>query len=200
MCNESDLEQTIKLVYKRSMCTDEYSKIFRVSEGATRYALIDPILCALGWNVNEPTQVIAEYPPRNEGENERADYALMDSEGKPFMLIEAKRLGLGNKESLKNLKRIRKYSCLIMKSKNIPVKYGLVTDGLIWKAYNLQDNHGNNQAILDIAFSNTNTAQCAKGLRILSRNYLLDGGEIKRISLPKLTRTKNDGTPDCRFK
>ena len=191
MCNESDLEQTIKLVCGRLMCTDEYSKIFRVSEGATRYALIDPILRALGWDVNDPTQVIAEYPPRNEGENQRADYALMDNKGKPFVLIEAKNLG----GSL-NQKQVQDYSDLI----NRRVKYGLVTNGHIWKAYDLQDSRGNNQTMLDIAISNEDTVQCAKGLWSLSRNHLLDGGEIKQMSpLPKPEEIKMDGTADPRF-
>ena len=64
-------------------------------EDDTRYALIDPILRALGWDTGDPKECHVEYP-RGSG---RADYALFDREGPigrvgkaPIIIIEAKAL------------------------------------------------------------------------------------------------------------
>lgn len=58
------------------------------SEWQTRYALIDPLLRALGWDTADPTMVV----PEDGSGNGRADY-LLQADGKPCMVIEAKRLG-----------------------------------------------------------------------------------------------------------
>ena len=58
-------------------------------ETRTRYALIDPVLSALGWNLADPTQVKFEF----EIEGGKVDYALFKSELEhPAILVEAKRL------------------------------------------------------------------------------------------------------------
>ncbi|MCY4389442.1 MAG: hypothetical protein OXC18_20290 [Desulfurellaceae bacterium] len=173
--------------------TKKYGDIFRENEGATRYALIDPLLVALGWDLADPTQVIPEYRPA-QGKRNAVDYALMDSEGRPFMLIEAKKLG-----GPLNPKQLREYSKLVKENKNIAVRYGLMTSGHIWRAYDLQDNYGNNTATLDIAISHVDTVQCARDLWSLSRKRLLDGGKIEKIFLPKPEEIKMDGTADPRF-
>ncbi|MDE2668146.1 MAG: type I restriction enzyme HsdR N-terminal domain-containing protein [Chloroflexota bacterium] len=58
------------------------------NETQTRYALIDPLLQALGWNTADPSQVVPEYS----ASGGRADYALLNSHGKPTIMVEAKRL------------------------------------------------------------------------------------------------------------
>lgn len=58
------------------------------SEWQTRYALIDPLLRELGWDTADPTMVV----PEDGSGNGRADY-LLQADGKPCMVIEAKRLG-----------------------------------------------------------------------------------------------------------
>ncbi len=58
------------------------------SEAMTRYALIDPLLAALGWDISDPSQVRPEYKI---GAG-RADYALLKTDGKPFVFVEAKSL------------------------------------------------------------------------------------------------------------
>ena len=57
-------------------------------EARTRTTLIDPLLCALGWDVSDPG--IVEIEPKVA--NGWADYALLSTSGKPVMLIEAKKL------------------------------------------------------------------------------------------------------------
>lgn len=61
-------------------------------EVRTRYALIDPILQALGWNLSDPSQVQIEYETKtDQPKPDRVDYALL-SHGKPVILVEAKPL------------------------------------------------------------------------------------------------------------
>lgn len=57
----------------------------------TRYALIDPILQALGWNLNDPSQVRIEHETTDQPNPHRVDYALF-SMGQAVILVEAKPL------------------------------------------------------------------------------------------------------------
>ena len=58
-------------------------------ETRTKYAIIDPVLWALGWNLADPVQVKLEY----EIEGGRVDYAFFKTEIEhPVILVEAKRL------------------------------------------------------------------------------------------------------------
>jgi len=57
------------------------------SEALTRYALVDPVLRALGWDVFDPEKVRPEFPT----EQGRPDYALL-WEGKPLIMVEVKSL------------------------------------------------------------------------------------------------------------
>lgn len=58
-------------------------------ETRTKYALIDPVLSALGWNLADPMQVKMEY----EIVGGRVDYALFKTDIEhPVILVEAKRL------------------------------------------------------------------------------------------------------------
>ncbi len=58
-------------------------------EAVTRYALVDPLLRALGWDTSNPDMVWPEY---DFGDGSKADYVLR-VDGKPYMVVEAKSLG-----------------------------------------------------------------------------------------------------------
>ena len=67
------------------------------SEPQTRYALIDPVLSALGWNIHDPNQVGIEeecsiMDDKSTG-SMKADYVLKSNKSKPVIIVEAKRLG-----------------------------------------------------------------------------------------------------------
>lgn len=90
------------------------------NEALTRYALVDVILNALGWDVHNPAKVFPEY---SKGVNGRADYALF-GDNRLVALIEAKRLG----EPL-----IDKVTEQVINYANYGnVDYALATDGNIW--------------------------------------------------------------------
>ena len=61
--------------------------IFRKNEAATRAALIDPVLRALGWDTTNVQMVEPEKTLSNEL---RIDYLLNDPTGQPWVVVEAK--------------------------------------------------------------------------------------------------------------
>lgn len=63
----------------------------RLSEQDTKAALINPVLAALGWRLDEFSEVRQEY--RAKPQDNPVDYALLDF-GKPCLFIEAKALGV----------------------------------------------------------------------------------------------------------
>lgn len=117
-----ELLNAIKQVWAR---IERYRAELQKSEALTRYALIDPILRALGWNTEEPEQVRPEFPT----ETGKPDYALI-WEGNPQIVVEAKSLG-------KDLEEARKKGfeyCWRNK-----YRYYVVTDGNIWEIWDLKE-------------------------------------------------------------
>ena len=80
-----DLKETIEKLRERIQAHRPYLEGYEIR---TRQALIDPMLRALGWDVEDPNSVELEYGIRRKW----ADYALMVNE-KPIAVIEAKALG-----------------------------------------------------------------------------------------------------------
>ena len=80
-----DLKTTIETLRKRIQAHRAY---LEGHETRTRQVLVDPMLRALGWDVEAPHSVKLEY----KAGKERLDYVLMGSD-KPIAVIEAKALG-----------------------------------------------------------------------------------------------------------
>ena len=80
-----DLKATIETLRER---IKEHNAYLEGNETRTRQVLIDPMLRALGWNVEDPNSVELEYKVGKE----RLDYVLMGSD-EPIAVIEAKVLG-----------------------------------------------------------------------------------------------------------
>ena len=83
-----DLVKTIETLRARIREHKSYFSEGRSAEWRTRIGLIDPLLQVLGWDVTDPNAVEIE-PHIGEG---WADYALLDANRNPVMLIEAKKL------------------------------------------------------------------------------------------------------------
>ena len=81
------LDDLFTLIHELRERIDAHGSALRQSEALTRYALIDPLLRALGWNTADPALVVPEYRSGSGS----ADYALLDN-GKPLMMVEAKKL------------------------------------------------------------------------------------------------------------
>ena len=115
------LESLLELVQTLSSRIDRHGPALRQSEALTRYALIDPLLRGLGWDTSDPEMVIPEYRSGNGS----ADYALL-SNGRPAMIVEAKKLGEPLQDHLEQGVRY---------SVTMGILYFSLTDGRIWEIY-----------------------------------------------------------------
>ncbi len=103
---------------------EQHRDVLSKNETATRYALIDPLLTALGWDLQDPGQVQTEY---NTGVG-RADYAMLvgGNASRPRLVIEAKKLDRAISDGLDQ-------SITYCVGRGIP--YFVVTNGKDWAAY-----------------------------------------------------------------
>jgi hypothetical protein len=102
----------------------EYKEVLPRSEAATRAALIDPVLRALGWDVADPRRVEVEKTQNIQG-NERIDYALQ-ADGDYKFAVEAKKLN-GNLRD--------HFNQLAAYSMSLRVRDLFITDGVRWHHY-----------------------------------------------------------------
>ena len=103
---------------------EQHKDVLGKNETATRYALIDPLLTALGWDLQDPGQVQTEY---STGDG-RADYAMLagGDSSRPRLVIEAKKLGRPIGDGINQ-------SITYCVGRGIP--YFVVTNGRDWAAY-----------------------------------------------------------------
>ena len=113
------------VLHGKKMIDDHYHLVSK-HETCTRYAIIDPILWALGWETWKPIECEVEY---QRGQQGRVDYALFDRGEKAVILVEAKRL---DKDSAEFEGQLAKYSLGIREG------VGVLTDGEIWHLYDLR--------------------------------------------------------------
>lgn len=109
------------------------------SEEGSKTSLVLPMLGALGYDVFNPKQVTAELTADvGVKRGEKVDYAIMSS-GKPHLIIECKKIGdpLGPQA----ISQLFRYFTALR------VKFGVLTDGLIYQFYtdmdtpNIMDNN-----------------------------------------------------------
>ena len=99
-----------------------HSELLGGNEAQTRYALIDPLLRGLGWDLADPAQVRVEYKLGGGW----ADYALLGEAGKPVIIVEAKKLGT----ALQGVVTQGVGYCI---QEGVP--YFALTDGQRWELY-----------------------------------------------------------------
>lgn len=100
----------------------KHGPALRQSEALTRYTLIDPLLRELGWDTSDPAHVGVEVRFGSGS----ADYALLGAEGKPRVIVEAKKLGTPLKNAV---------SQGINYSIEDGILYFALTDGQHWELY-----------------------------------------------------------------
>lgn len=101
---------------------EAHAGLFQKNEAATRAALIDPVLRALGWDTADVRLV---EPERSLGNELRVDYLLNDAAGKPHVVIEAKCLG----SSLDKYGYVGK---ILGYALTLNVQTVCITDGISW--------------------------------------------------------------------
>ena len=97
------------------------------NEWRTRPQLIEPLLRALGWDVSDPDRVTPEWKVSGK----RADYALLQTDGNPVALLEAK--GLGTALDDKERTQVLTYALLG------GIDYAGLTDGDRWEMYRVSE-------------------------------------------------------------
>ena len=161
-----NLVETIKTLKER---IDKYKQYIEPYESRTRVALIDPMLCALGWDVADPACVEIE-PSIGRG---WADYALLDAYRNPIVLIEAKKLEA--KDADDALDQATMY--LLRHNRNSNTKVFLVayTNGKRWVVVDVtkQDSE---PIVMDVSLDAIpSPTKCALRFLALWRSNLQDG-------------------------
>ena len=117
------MENLIRAIRMLNERINAYGTDLSNNETMTRYALIDPLLRELAWDLSNPGEVVPE--DGGSGKGGRTDYT-MRKDGEDVMIIEAKRLD----ESLdKHINRLVDY----VRQRN--VRYGVLTNGQRWRMY-----------------------------------------------------------------
>jgi hypothetical protein len=128
------------------------------NEMLTRYALIDPLLRALGWDTEDPDQVEPEFVTQQG----RPDYTLR-RDGQPFILIEAKKLG-------SDLSEARDSGFKYCWQNKVP--FYVITDGDIWELHDLREMGG--KQIFQVCLTKGNIGDAARHLLALWRPAMPD--------------------------
>lgn len=128
-------------------------------ETCTRYAIIDPIIRALGWEISDPVECEVEFQRGNQG---RVDYALFNRDAQYVILIEAKRL---DKDSSTFERQLAKYA------RGMRAGVGVLTDGELWHLYDLSERgRFENKLVATVDIYEGNTRKAAQILnKMLSR-------------------------------
>ena len=95
------------------------------NEMTTRYAVVDPILRALGWRIRLPWECQLQYQL---GQRGSVDYALLDRHGSPAILIDVQPMAI---------RRARHQSLLWWRVRGLADTIAVLTYGLRWEIYDL---------------------------------------------------------------
>ena len=158
------LEPLVSAIKTARNVIDQHRVHVSKNEIRTRNILVDPVLRALGWDVSVLDEVEVEYGAGKY----RVDYALLGTDGKPVVLIEAKRLDEGL-----NSKRTQ----MLTYCTEVGVRYGVLTDGNCWDLYDLwQDKSMDERRILQVIISSREPAIAAWLLLRLWKDFVREEG------------------------
>ena len=173
-----DLVVVIESVKER---ISKHGTVLRQNETRTRMALIDPLLTALGWDVSDPAVVLPEYQTGG-----KADYALLASEGKPSVVIEAKHLD----------EPLASHRMQMVNYANVSgIPYAGLTDGNHWEVYKVFDQAPiEERLILNLSINSSTPAhEAALKLLLLWRPNLSTGQPV--VANPPVLVTTSDLLP-----
>ena len=173
------IDEINEVVGKLKGCIDLHRDALSRNEIATRYALIDPLLTALGWDVSDPAQVQPEYSIGGG----YADYAMLAGKDKPSLVIEAKKLGRPIRDGIDQ-------SIMYCMKQDIP--YFVVTNGERWAAYETYKMAPvDEKRLFEFSISDPTQSTVMKALRLWRGNFELDalGGPLSEF------KGRSGGTP-----
>lgn len=122
------LDELVALIEALRQRAQAFASELYQGETLARYALIDPLLRALGWDTGDPSQVRPEYAAGNK----KADYVLLDADSSPLILLEAKKLG----DKLPSIAgaAVATYA-MELANQGKRVKLLATANGLLWELY-----------------------------------------------------------------
>ena len=161
------LDELVAVIETLKSRIEAHRETLQTNETRTRVSLIDPLLCALGWDSADPGLVTLEFDVGGR----RADYALLESQGKPLVLLEAKKLS----ESLSSHR-----SQMALYASELGIRYPALTNGNRWEVY---DNSKmipiEERRILDVSISEDDSAMLALKLLLLWRSNIAADAPIQ---------------------
>ena len=159
--SQKDVQDTIE--YIEEVIDDSGERISGCHELQTRYALIDPVLESLGWDISDVNEVEVEY----DTDRGRIDYALLESpDGQPAIAVEAKTLWT-NLETTAIQRQVLSYAEGRRKGYLVP------TDGETWLIYDLgKKRRFQNKLVEEVCIGESSAASIAKTLNQTLRKNL----------------------------
>ena len=128
------LDEFVGVVETLKERISSHRDVLSANEYRTRVSLIDPLLCALGWDTADPESVMLEYEPDTVIESDdQVDYALIQ-QGLPIVLVEAKR-GSRNLDNRKYFTQLFEYF-----GKTPSAEIGILTNGIEYRCYSDRQN------------------------------------------------------------
>ena len=168
-----DLIQTIDTLKERIRKHKDYLGAY---EARTRVSLIDPMLRALGWDVDDPDLVQIE--PKTD--NGWADYALLGISHRPVAFVEAKKL---SENIAAHTQQTVGYAISENMNGSNRVSYCACTNGDDWKVFDLFTQ----APVMDVSITGNDSAKAAMKFLGLWRRSFSDGSFDSAVEpLPRL--------------
>ena len=174
-----DLQDTIEILKKRIRDHKDHIQDY---ESRTRTTLIDPMLQVLGWDVSDPALVQIE-PKTVTG---WADYALLGSNGKPIVFVEAKKLDQRDVP----IGQIIRDAGTENYQNQANITYCLYTNGDVWEVINVREQ----DRVVRVSIATEDTSDCAMKLVSLWRASLVDG-RFRRAEAPVIVDESEPAQP-----
>lgn len=175
-----DLKATIETLRKRIR---EHRAYLEGYETRTRQVLVDPMLRALGWDVEAPHSVGLEYGIKRKW----VDYALMGSD-KPIAVIEAKVLGAPLDDDVKQ--QVLNYA------NTDGIDYMVVTDGDHWQMFDVfKRGQLEDRVLMEFQLTQDEPYACALKALGLWRPNLASGKLPKEATTPVMIKSSPEPEP-----
>jgi len=153
------MEKLLKVIETVRARIQRHGETLRRNEMLTRYALVDPVLRALGWDTEDPDQVVPEF----QTDVGRPDYILRSDQG--FQVgVEAKRYGSDEK----TFDDARRKALPLFQEQNI--RYYVITDGDRWVIWDIsRPREERPHPIVDVRVSQDSAGEVTRALLALWR-------------------------------
>jgi hypothetical protein len=115
------LQEILETIKRAKQTIRAYRYALVGNQVLTRYALVDVLLKAVGWDVHDPAQVFPDWEMGHTGQ--KADYALLDTAGRALAVVRVTPLsGFGVPDLAK----------FAVPAQESSIRFAILTDGNLW--------------------------------------------------------------------